>query len=110
MSFFSRDKHKDKLPYKVKLVERIQYVSNTEKSLEKLEQRREEFIKEAKVQLVEQANEKIIQVSKLADVLTVHEKHRLIQKIKDNPFFDIDKDLQIPYSNIRRAIRRANAY
>ena len=107
MSLFSK---KDKLPYKIKLVERIQYLAGSDQDLQKLEQRKQEFIEEAKLQLVEQANQKLIQISKYADVLTFSEKQKLTQKIKDNPFFDIDKDLQIPYINIRRAIRRAHAY
>jgi len=107
MSLFSK---KDKLPYKIKLVERIQYLAGSQEDLAKLESRKQEFIEEAKVQLVEQANHKLVQISKYNDVLTENEKSQLIQKIKDNPFFDIDKDLKIPYTNIRRAIRRAHAY
>ena len=107
MSLFSK---KNKLPYKIKLVERVQYLTGTENEIKKLEKRKQEFIEEAKLQLVEQANKKILQVSKDADVLTVQEKEQLIQKIKDNPFFSIDNDLRIPYYNIRKAIRRAHAY
>ena len=107
MSLFGK---KNKLPYKIKLVERIQYLAGSQEDLAKLESRKQEFIEEAKVQLVEQANQKLVQISKYNDVLTENEKSQLIQKIKDNPFFDIDKDLQIPYTNIRRAIRRAHAY
>ena len=107
MGLFSK---KNKLPYKIKLVERIQYIAGSEQDLQKLEQRKQEFIAEAKLQLVEQSNQNLIEVGKHADVLTFSEKQKLTQKIKDNPFFDIDKDLQIPYINIRRAIRRAHAY
>ena len=107
MGLFSK---KDKLPYKIKLVERIQYLAGSEEDLKKLEQRKNEFIEEAKLQLVEQTNQKLLAVSKYSKLLTDEEKQILTQKIKNNPFFDIDKDLQIPYINIRTAIRRAHAY
>ena len=107
MGLFSK---KDKLPYKIKLVERIQYLAGSEEDLKKLEQRKNEFIEEAKLQLVEQANQKLLAVSKYSKLLTDEEKQILAQKIKNNPFFDIDKDLKIPYINIRTAIRRAHAY
>jgi len=107
MSLFSK---KDKLPYKIKLVERIQYLAGSEQDLQKLEARKQEFIEEAKVQLVEQSNQKLLQISKWADYLTEQEKQKISQKIKDNPFIDIDNDLKIPYYNIRQAIRRAHAY
>ena len=107
MGLFSK---KDKLPYKIKLVERIQYLAGSEEDMKKLEQRKDEFIEEAKLQLVEQTNQKLLAVSKYSKLLTDEEKQILTQKIKNNPFFDIDKDLQIPYINIRTAIRRAHAY
>jgi hypothetical protein len=107
MSLFSK---KDKAPYKIKLVERIQYLAGSEKDLEKLEQRKSQFIEEAKIQLVEQSNQKLMLVSKYSKWLLEKEKQMLITKIKDNPFFDIDKDLEIPYYNIRKAIGRAHAY
>lgn len=107
MGLFSK---KSKPPYKVKLVERIQYLAGSEADLKRLEDRKQEFIEEAKLQLVEQTNKKILELSKYSDVLTNSEKQLLLAKIKDNPFFDIDKDLQIPYTNIRQAIRRAHAY
>lgn len=107
MSLFSK---KDKLPYKIKLVERIQYLAGSEQDLQKLEARKQEFIEEAKVQLVEQSNQKLLQISKWADYLTEQEKQKISQKIKDNPFIDIDNDFKIPYYNIRQAIRRAHAY
>ena len=107
MGLFSK---KDKLPYKIKLVERIQYLAGSEEDMKKLEQRKDEFIEEAKLKLFEQANQKLLAVSKYSKLLTDEEKQILTQKIKNNPFFDIDKDLQIPYINIRTAIRRAHAY
>ena len=107
MSLFSK---KDKLPYKIKLVERIKYVAGSGQDLQKLEQRKQEFIEEAKVQLVEQAQEKLLQLSKWGDYLTASEKEKIGIQIKNNPFLDVDKDLKIPYINIRRAIRRAHAY
>jgi len=107
MGLFSK---KSKLPYKVKLVERIQYLAGSEADLQKLEERKKEFIEEAKLQLVEQANQKVLLVNKYSNILTVEEKKKLVEKIKNNPFFNIDKDLQIPYINIRKAIRRAHAY
>ena len=107
MSLFSK---KDKLPYKIKLVERIQYLAGSEQDLQKLEARKQEFIEEAKVQLVEQSNQKLLQISKWADYLTEQEIQKISQKIKDNPFIDIDNDFKIPYYNIRQAIRRAHAY
>ena len=107
MSLFSK---KDKLPYKIKLVERIQYLAGSEQDLQKLEARKQEFIEEAKVQLVEQSNQKLLQISKWADYLTEQEKQKISQMINDNPFIDIDNDLKIPYYNIRQAIRRAHAY
>ena len=107
MSLFSK---KDKLPYKIKLVERIQYLAGSEQDLQKLEQRKQDFIEEAKVQLVEQANQKLLQISEWGDYLTLKEKEIITQKIKDNPFIDVDNNFKIPYINIRRAIRRAHAY
>jgi len=107
MGLFSK---KSKLPYKVKLVERIQYLAGSEADLQKLEERKKEFIEEAKLQLVEQANQKVLLINKYSNILTVEEKKKLVEKIKNNPFFNIDKDLQIPYINIRKAIRRAHAY
>ena len=107
MSLFSK---KDKLPYKIKLVERIQYLAGSEQDLQKLEQRKQEFIEEAKLQLVEQANQKLLQISEWGDYLTLKEKEIITQKIKDNPFIDVDNNFKIPYINIRRAIRRAHAY
>lgn len=107
MSLFS---NKNKLPYKIKLVERIQYLSGSEDDLKKLESRKNEFIEEAKVQLVEQANQKLILVQEWSDYLTEEEKKVVVQRVKDNPFIDVDKDLKIPYYNIRKAIRRAHAY
>ena len=107
MSLFSK---KNKLPYKIKLVERIQYLASSEQDLQKLEQRKQEFIEEAKLQLVEQANQKLLQISEWGDYLTLKEKEIITQKIKDNPFIDVDNNFKIPYINIRRAIRRAHAY
>jgi len=107
MSLFSK---KDKLPYKIKLVERIQYLAGSEQDLQKLEARKQEFIEEAKVQLVEQSSQKLLQISKWGEYLTEQEKQKISQKIKDNPFIDIDNDFKIPYYNIRQAIRRAHAY
>ena len=107
MSLFSK---KDKLPYKIKLVERIQYLTGSEQDLAKLESRKQEFIEEAKIQLVEQSNQKLLELSKWGEYLTLDEKELISQKIKDNPFIDVDKDFKIPYYNIRQAIRRAHAY
>lgn len=107
MSLFSK---KDKLPYKIKLVERIQYVAGSERERQELETRKQEFIEEAKIQLVEQSNKKIMAMSKWGDFMTEQEKIIISEKIKQNPFIDIDKDIKIPYYNIRRAIRRAHAY
>lgn len=110
MSLFSK---KDKLPYKIKLVERIQYLAGSaeaQEDLRKLEERKNEFIEEAKTQLIEQSQKKIALLTRYKTMLTEKEKDLLVQTIKNNPFFDIDKDLQIPYINIRKAIRRAHAY
>ena len=107
MSLFSK---KDKLPYKIKLVERIQYLAGSEVERQELEARKQEFIEEAKLQLVEESNKKIMLMSKWGDVLTEEEKQMISEKIKKNPFIDIDKDVKIPYYNIRKAIRRAHAY
>ena len=107
MSFFSK---KDKLPYKIKLVERIQYIAGSEVERQKLEARKQEFIEEAKLQLVETANKKIMTMSKWGGIMTESEKEIITEKIKQNPFIDIDKDIKIPYYNIRKAIRRAHAY
>ena len=107
MSFFSK---KDKLPYKIKLVERIQYLAGSEVERQKLEARKQEFIEEAKLQLVETANKKIMTMSKWGGIMTESEKEIITEKIKQNPFIDIDKDIKIPYYNIRKAIRRAHAY
>jgi len=107
MSLFSK---KDKLPYKIKLVERIQYLAGSEQDLQKLEQRKQDFIEEAKVQLVEQATKKKLMIKEWGEYLTDKEKEIIIKTIDDNPFFDVDKDFKIPYYNIRRAIRRAHAY
>lgn len=106
MSLFS----KNKLPYKIKLVERIQYIAGSEAEREELEARKQEFIEEAKLQLVEESNKKIMLMSKWGDLMTEQEKETVSQKIKKNPFIDIDKDIKIPYYNIRKAIRRAHAY
>lgn len=111
MGLFS--KNKDSLPYKIKLVERIDYVAGSKEAqddLRRLEQRRQEFIEEAKLQLVEESNKKIMMISKWGDLMTEDEKQMIIEKITQNPFLNIDKDIKIPYSNIRRAIRRAHAY
>ena len=107
MSLFSK---KDKLPYKIKLVERIQYLAGSEVERQKLEARKQEFIEEAKLQLVETANKKIMTMSKWGGIMTESEKEIITEKIKQNPFIDIDKDIKIPYYNIRKAIRRAHAY
>ena len=107
MSLFSK---KDKLPYKIKLVERIQYLAGSEAERQELEARKQEFIEEAKLQLVETANKKIMAMSKWGELMTESEKEMISEKIKQNPFIDIDKDIKIPYYNIRKAIRRAHAY
>ena len=107
MGLFSK---KSTIPYKVKLVERIQYLAGSEEDLKRLEKRKQDFIEEAKQQLVHQSQQKIVQVSKYSNILTQSEKDKIVQKIDNNPFFDIDNDLKIPYINIRQAIRRAHAY
>lgn len=107
MGLFS---NKNKLPYKIKLVERIQYMAGSEQDLKKLESRKQEFIEEAKQQLVELASQRLVELNKYSNVLTTIEKKLLSETIENNPFFDIDKDLKIPYYNIRKAIRRAHAY
>lgn len=107
MSLFSK---KDKLPYKIKLVERIQYITGTDADIKKLESRKQEFIEEAKLQLVEQSHKKLLQISKWGDYLTAEEKEKITEQVKNNPFLDVDNDLKIPYINIRQAIRRAHAY
>ena len=110
MSLFSK---KDKLPYKIKLVERIQYLAGSaeaQEDLRKLEKRKKEFIEEAKVQLVELSNKRLVELNKYSNILTIEEKKLLSETIEHNPFFDIDKNLKIPYYNIRKAIRRAHAY
>ena len=110
MGLFSK---KDEVPYKVKLVERIQYVGGSEKAqqdLQQLEQRKQEFIEEAKKQLVKISQDKIFSMQKFDGLLTDYEKKEIIKNIETNPFLNIDNDVVIPYINIRQAIRRAHAY
>lgn len=110
MKLFSR---KNKAPYKIKLVERIQYVGGSEKAqqdLQRLEERKQEFIEEAKKQLIKQSQDKIYDLKQFDGLLTDKEKNDIISNIEINPFIDVDKDIVIPYINIRQAIRRAHAY
>ena len=107
MSLFGK---KNKLPYKIKLVERIQYMAGSEAERQQLEERKQEFIEEAKQQLVETSNKKIMAISKWGDLMTEDEKQMISEKITQNPFLNIDNDIKIPYYNIRKAIRRAHAY
>lgn len=110
MGLFSK---KDEIPYKIKLVERIQYVGGSEEAqqqLQQLEAHKQQLMDEAKQQLVEQSRTtlKILQSSMLDKLLTAQEKQNITEMIKHDPYIDLDK-LAVPYYNIRKAIRRAHA-
>ena len=110
MGLFSK---KDAVPYKVKLVERIQYVGGSaeaQQDLQRLEERKHEFIEQAKKQLVQISQDKIFSLQKFNGLVTDQEKKEIIKNIETNPFLNIDNDVVIPYINIRQAIRRAHAY
>jgi len=119
--------------YTIKIVERVEYrsleqkefdqkVAQVEKNLaqqkatldynkRKFEQEKAELINEAKRELLETSKQTLekLEQSQVNTLITEKEKENMIQSIQHDPYIDLDK-LNIPYYNIRKAIRRAHAY
>jgi len=108
--------------YTIKLVERIEYRSIEQKNLdndiqkfnqEKIEfqQEKENLIDQAKRELLDDAKKsaQILDQRQQDMLITDQEKQIYQEKLKQDPYIDLDK-LPVPYYNIRQAIRRAHAY
>ena len=108
--------------YQTKIIERIEYrsieqrdldqrIKEFEKQKHKFDKQKENLINEAKQQLLDTSKktyEKLL-ATEFDTFINVQERENFVQMIKHDPYIDLDK-LEVPYYNIRKAIRRAHAY
>lgn len=118
MRFFK----KNNPPYRTKIVERIEYRSIEERDLDQrikefktqkdnFDKQKQNLINEAKQQLLDTSKktyEKFL-ATEFDTFITDQERKNFAQMIMHDPYIDLDK-LNIPYYNIRKAIRRAHAH